>query len=204
MLDYMDELAKLWDDALVEAAENSGGDATKKPKAKMQDRDYSYEALIMKPPIKIVDVLLKTVPTKGKKVDQVSMLGYARQGAGTIKNGSITQKYIYNLDLDRNILINRNGIVHGITGNATNGSTMNTAEVTYALPEILRNSVVVNEFIPRESDNVIAAYVLFGYARRAEGQEYIVRSTVHEREDNLSTVESVEIFDVLKGIKAKK
>lgn len=205
MLDYMDELTKLWDDALVEAAENRGG--TKKGssiEAKQSQRDYSYESLIKKSPIKIVDVPLQTVPTKGKKVDQVSMLGYARHGAGTIKNGAITQKYIYNPDLNRNILITRDGIVHGITGHTTNGSTMNTAEVTYSLPEILRNSVVVNEFIPRESDNAIASYVLFGYARRADGQEYIVRSTVYEREDNLSTVESVEIFDVLKGIKAKK
>ena len=81
---------------------------------------------------------------------------------------------------------------------------MNTAEVTFVLPEILRNSVVVNELIPREGDNAIASYVLFGYARRSDGKEYIVRSTVYERDYNMAAVESVEVFDILKGIKAKK
>ena len=196
----------------IEAAESNKKGKTKAAKsnkkdkttAQISDRDYNYDELIKKNPIKIVDFQVQTVPTKGKKVHQTAMLAPARQGADTLQEGSITQRYAYNADLGKNILITRDGIVHGITGNYKNSSTMNTAEVTFVLPEILRNSVVVNELVPRPGDNATASYVLFGYARRSDGNEYIVRSTVYEREDNMAAVESVEIFDILKGIKAKK
>ncbi len=45
--------------------------------------------------------------------------------------------------------------------------------------------------------------ILFGHARKTDGQEYLVRSTVNHFGINKSVVDSVEIYDVLKGAKAK-
>ena len=84
---------------------------------------------------------------------------------------------------------------------------MSTAEVEVVLPEILRNSISVNELSPRDEDRakgIVKSYVLFGYAKRLDGQEYLVRSTINHYDGNKSIAESVLIYDVLKGTKAKK
>ena len=51
---------------------------------------------------------------------------------------------------------------------------------------------------------VLKSYVLFGYAKRSDGQEYFVCSTVNHFDQNKSIVDTIEIYDVFKGAKAKK
>ena len=62
---------------------------------------------------------------------------------------------IYIKDINSNVLLAKDGVVHGLQGNKTNSGTMNTAIVSRALPRILRNSIAVNELNPRsEKDGV--------------------------------------------------
>ena len=166
---------------------------------------YSYDNLVAKDPIKVVTVKERPVPVRGKKVDRgaVSAIALANANAQSDKLGNI-QRYIHIPDIDSNVLLNKKGVEHGLLGNKTNSGTMATAEVSGDLVEILRNSIAVNQMNPRSDADGDFSYVLFGYAKNENGQEYIVKSTVNHFAESKSVVDSVEIYDVLKGSKAKK
>ena len=169
---------------------------------------YSWDTLTKKAPVKIVSVPIVGIPTtKRGKIDSAKFTPIGKAGAALLSDArGKTQHYVRIADIGENVLINRRGVEHGIQGRITNSSTMSTAEVTAALPDILRNSVAVNEIAPREGhpEDGLYSYILFGYARRTDGQEYLVRSTVNHRDSNQSVLDSVEVYNVLKGIKAKK
>lgn len=165
---------------------------------------YSYETLVQKPDIVVTQVPMRTVPTRGKKVKTSEIAHEIRAQMPTLHGPKSDQTYVHIPDLGRLVGVPQAGVVHGMAGNKTNSGTMSTAEVTYALPDILRNSVVVNELNPRPGSQEAYSYVLFGLAERMDGKQYLVKSTVNHFSDNRSAVESVEIYDVLKGIKARK
>lgn len=165
---------------------------------------YSYETLVRKPDIVVTQVPMRTVPTRGKKVKTSEIAHEIRAQMPTLHGPKSDQTYVHIPDLGRLVGVPQAGVVHGMAGNKTNSGTMSTAEVTYALPDILRNSVVVNELNPRPGSQEAYSYVLFGLAERMDGKQYLVKSTVNHFSDNRSAVESVEIYDVLKGIKARK
>lgn len=180
-----------------QASEKSG--ASSLPK-----QSYTYEALIQKPDVSVTQVPMRTVPTKGKRLNVPEIAKAGREQAELRQGADTQQRVVFVPDLKADVLIGAPGARHGLTGNKTNSSTMNTAEVTYALPQVLQNSVAVNEQSPRAESDGEYSYVLFGYARREDGKEYLVKSTVNHFTDNKSVVEDVEVYDVLKGIKARK
>lgn len=166
---------------------------------------YTYEALTQKPDLKIVQIQDAEIPTKGKKLDTGIIAEEGRKNSGVLSHFERgVQRYVFVPDINANVLLQKRGLTHGITGNKTNSSTMNTATVTYQLPDILRNSVAVNERNPRAEADGDFGYILFGYARGADGQEYVVKSTINHFSDNKAVIDSVEVYDVLKGSKAKK
>ena len=169
---------------------------------------YSWDALSKKAPIRIVSVPTVGIPTtKRGKIDATKFQAVGKTGADTqIGAMGSTQTYVTIPDIGENVLINNRSIRHGLQGQLTNAGTRATAEVTASLPDILRNSIAVNAQTAREDkpDDGLYSYILFGYARRNDGQEYLVRSKVNHFAQNKSVVESVEIYNVLKGIKAKK
>lgn len=195
-----------WTEYVREAIEQAETKNTASGGARMSaeaDR-YSYQALTQKPPIKVVEISDRAIPTKGKKLNKDEIAGAGRRKAAVLYNDSRgKQRYVYIKDLGGNVLVPPNGFKHGILGNKTNSGTMRTAEVTYDLVEILRNSIVVNELDARPTDNCEFSYVLFGYAVKEDGTEYVVKSTVNHYSDNKSVVDSVEIYDILKGSKAQ-
>ncbi len=172
----------------------------------INENPYTYEALVSKPDMVVTMVEERDIPEKGKRLDTSTIADDARSKAETLRNDEYgDQKYVYIKDLDAKVLTPKKGFVHGIIGNKTNGSTRNTAEVTYDLTDILKNSIAVNEKNPRTADDGEYSYILFGYAKRiSDGKEYIVKTTVNHFGINRSVVDSVEIYDVLKGSKAKK
>lgn len=170
-----------------------------------RNQNYTYDALVSKPDITVTRVPMREVPTKGKRLDVSKIGSDGRSRATELTNDLFgSQRYTEIPDIGANVLITQESARHGLTGNKTNSSALNTAEVTYALPEVLRNSVAVNELNPRSEADGEYSYVLFGMAEREDGKQYLVKSTVNHFSDNKSVVESVEIYDILKGIKARK
>lgn len=202
---FMDEYSRNLDEDLEEMADNLEAGT------KMSDR-YSPEVLFAKDPLAVATFPVKAVPAKRKKVNLPEIVKEAKKGTGSIvyavnKEKPTIQRYVHISDIDSNVLVNTRGITHGAKGNITNSSSMSTAEVERVLPDVLRNSIAVNEMSPRDEDianGVVKSYILFGYAKRADGKEYLVRSIINHFEGNKSMASSITIYDVLKGMKAKK
>ncbi len=178
--------------------------ATGNERTLTDDAPYSYEALVQKPPVEVVVFKERPIPTKGKKLDTSAIADEGLKGASVIEIDSKMQRYVYIRDIGENVSLPKRGVVHGITGNKTKGSALNTAQVTYYLPDILRNSIAINELNPRTEEDGEYSVVLIGYCESEEGNGYIVRSTVNHFSQNRSIVDDLQIYNVLKGAKSKK
>ena len=213
MTDYFEQQQALWEDLLVGAVRKQA-EGTKSAaseggvKAAEREDPYSYENLTSKDPMVVVKFDAQPLPMTKKegktRVNSAELSKTAIQSADVLSNPPAgDMRYVFIIDLGQNVKINREGIAHGVLGLITNSSTMRTAEVSFAIADILRNSVVINEMVPRADEDGITTYVLFGIALRSDGNAYLVRSTVNHFSDNRSILKSVEVFNALKGIKAK-
>lgn len=180
--------------------------------AEERAKSFSYDALIKKDPVRVVQIQSKAIPTRGKRINANALAVEARAKAPVIvyqaENGDTReQRYVFIPDLGANVLFNTKGVLHGAVGNITNASARVTAEVTPDLAEILQNSIKVNERGPRanpKKGDGEYSHVLIGAAENEKGDVYIVRSQIGHFADNKTALESMEIYDVLKGAKAKK
>lgn len=185
MLDYMDELTKLWDDALVEAAENR--QKVKNTETKQSPRDYSYEALISKPDMKLT-VVDSNVPN-----NRADIIALAKKNAASIgtthDNGSVS---VYVKDVKKEIILGTDGLKHSLDRRAETN-----AFITIKAGEILQNSIRINEITPQKKE-AEAGYILIGAAINETNDLYIVRSVINRFSNELMSM------DVLYAINAKK
>lgn len=185
MLDYMDELTKLWDDALVDAAENR--QKAKITETKQSQRDYSYEALISKPDMKLT-VVDSNVPN-----NRADVIAQAKKNAASIgtthENGSVS---VYVKDVKKEIILGTDGLKHSLDRRAETN-----AFITIKAGEILQNSIRINEITPQKKE-AEAGYILIGAARNETNDLYIVRSVINRFSNELMSM------DVLYAINAKK
>jgi|GEM_PF-2569415 len=176
------------------------------------ERQYTYDALIKKDPVRIVPVQSREIPTRRKRIDAGKLAAEARSQAPVLVYQMPTgetrqQRYVFIPDLNANVLVQPEGFAHGSVGNITNRSSRETAEITPELVEILRNSIKINERGPRANPKPTDGEygnILIGIAQNEKGDVYIVRSTVNHFANNKSGLESMEIYDVLKGSRARK
>lgn len=182
---------------------------TKDPDVRFsEDNKYTYESLVQKDDMKIVRFNNPEVKVKEgsrrKRIDASELRKAAAGNSITLEGLFGNQSYVYIPDIKSNVLINRDGLDHGTQGNITNSSAYNTALITPSIPLILENSIAINELVPRTESDGINSKVLIGYAENEFGDGFIVKSTVNEFEKNKSALDGIEIYDVLKGSKAKK
>ncbi|MGM9601999.1 MAG: hypothetical protein ACI3W5_10550 [Faecousia sp.] len=178
----MDELTKLWDDALVEAAENR--QKVKNTETKNSPRDYSYEALISKPDMKLT-VVDSNVPN-----NRADIIAQAKKNAASIgktnDDGSVT---VHVVDIDVDVVVGTKGLRHSLDRRIDiNGP------VTIKAGEILQNSIRVNELTP-ELNDASESYVLIGAARKDSGELYIVRSVVNRFSNSLVSMDVLYAFN---------
>ena len=177
-----------------------------------QGNAYSYDELIKKDPVRVVPIQSREIPTREKRINANALTAEARAKAPRVlyqaQNGDLRdQRYVYVPALGANVLFSTKGVLHGAIGNITNTAARTTAEVTPDLAEILQNSIKINERGPRENPkrgDGEYAHILIGAAQNEKGDVYIIRSQINHFADNKTALESMEIYDVLKGAKAKK
>ena len=154
-------------------------------------RDYSYEALINKPDIKITEI----DSFNGKKNNDTrkNIVDKAVENAAAIgrknENGNAV---IYVKDIDTEIILSKSGLRHGIDRRFEL-----LAPVLLKSGEILKNSIRINELIPR-IDNISKSYILIGVAKNIKNEPYIISFVVNKVTSELSAI------DVLYAINAKK
>ena len=157
---------------------------------KYQAREkYSYDELISK------DDMPLTKITISQTVNRSNVIATAKKEAAKVgktnPDGSVS---VYVKDAKADVIVSPEGLRHGLT---YRGSLSEKAAVIEKIGEILKNSVKVNELVPK-NENARATYVLIGCAVDGDGNQYVVRSIVNSFTYNLESV------DVLYAANTKK
>lgn len=165
---------------------------TKRRKLK---KDYSYNALISKQDIKVTELDASNIYNADGKIDRHNIIKKGIENVREKNNPRNTNEnvYVYIPDIDRNVLVGKRGLTHGLSRNADA-----TALVTTKIGDVLENSIRINELYPRK--NEIGSYILLGLAKDSNMNYYPVRVIISQ----YSTVEEVEVLDVLYAVNAKK
>ena len=135
--------------------------------------NYSYEELVEKPPLSIV-VLPKKIPMmKNGKIDikEIVAIGKSNARKQNNPNNSETNTYVHIDDIGLDVLLGKNGMVHGIA------RSKETALAIMKIGDVLKNSIVVNELDGSATRKTDMSYVLLGACRDTENF-YVVRSLV--------------------------
>ncbi len=156
---------------------------------------YSYRTLTSKPDMRVSKIGTESPFDADGKLDRRRIVEKGIENVRQKKNPKNTDEnaYVYISDIDRNVLVTKDGLRHGLSRNAEA-----TAKVTLNIGDILENSIRVNELVPRK--NTIGGYVLLGIAQDENKNYYPVRVVVNQ----YSAVEEVEALDVLYAVNAKK
>ena len=154
---------------------------------KSSDSDYSYEKLTSKPDMNIT-ILDSTYPNS-----RADIIHQAKKNAASVgkrnKDGSVS---VYVDDLSSDVIIGTNALKHSLDRRLNIN-----APVMLKIEEILKNSVKVNELMPR-SENIKSTYALIGAAKNINSEIYVVSFIVNSFTNELDTV------DVLYSANAKK
>ena len=161
---------------------------TKESGIKYSDRDYSYNALVSKPDMKVTTVG-GNIPTNRADVIAEAKKNAAKLGKFNSKDGSVS---VYVNDIDTDVVLGTPGLKHSLDRRFNEN-----AAVTLKAGEIIQNSIRINELRPQKAE-AKASYVLIGAAKNENGDLYIVRSVVNRFSNELASM------DVLYAINAKK
>ena len=159
---------------------------TKDNDIRFSERNYSYDALVSKPDMKVTTLYdfdqhdRKDVVKKAKK--NATSVGKANS------DGSVS---VYVNDIDREVIVSTKSIRHSLDSR----SKVNIP-VVLKIGEILKNSIKINELNPRE-ENISQSYVLMGMAKNPNNEPYIVSFVVNSYTNTIDTV------DVLYSANAK-
>lgn len=143
-----------------------------------EEREYSYDSLVSKPDVRIAQLPDTSDIERNQYVEDTvlfgkNMIAIARKNRNA-KNTE-TATYLYCEDLGANVLISRNSFKHG----ADRSMDRLYVSVCKALPEVLNNSIVINELKPRDN-TTNGSYILLGIAERG-GNLVAIRSIVNKK-----------------------
>lgn len=156
---------------------------------KYSNRDYSYNALISKPDMKVTTVDTKKVPETRADIVSMAKKNAAKVGEINIKDGSVS---VLVEDIGRNVILAKKGLVHGL-----DRRLKEFAPYTVKAGEIIKNSIKINELTPKDA-NAEQSYILIGSAKNSSGTLSVVRSVINKYSNELSSM------DVLYALNAKK
>ena len=159
---------------------------TKDRGIKYHGRDYSYEALVNKPDMKLTTV------DDTVKYNRADAVYYALKNAASVgytnENGNAV---VHVKDTNTDVIVPKKGLVHGLDRRFES-----QVPVLVKIGNVLENSIRVNELVPR-SETVSNTYVLIGAARGNNGL-YIVSFVVNRFSNEVTEM------DVLYSANAKK
>lgn len=159
---------------------------TKDGGIKLSDRDYSYNALVSKPDMKVTTIS-GNVPK-----NRADVVYYAKKNAASFSKVSENgNPLVYVDDIDTEVMLSTKGLRHGLDRRFDVN-----APVTLKAGEIIKNAIRINELTP-DKDTVDASYVLIGVAKNEKNEPYIVQFVVNRATNEVTSV------DVLYSVNAK-
>ena len=159
---------------------------SKKSQEKLSDRDYSYETLTNKPDMQIT-VLNDNPLSNRAEIVKEGKKNVAHNGKQH-NDGSVS---VYVNDIDSDIIVTTESLRHGL-----DRRTFVIAPVVEKVGVILKNSIRINELLPRE-ENTKRTQVLIGTAKDKNNNPYIVTFVVNTKNE-------VVEMDVLYSVNVKK
>lgn len=151
------------------------------------DSPYDYDALIRKPDmiLTVVDdtTVLSRADIKTEAINNAASIGYTNENGNAV---------VHVDDVDSDIIVPKKSIAHGL-----DRRTDAQSAVFVKIGEVLKNSVKVNELLPR-AENIKNSYVLVGAAVGKNGTPYIVSFIVNKHSNEISEI------DVLYSANTKK
>lgn len=163
------------------------GKVQEQSRAYLSNNKYSYEWFISKPDMALTSV---NDSVKYNRADIVSLaLKNAASVGYTNQNGNAV---VHVDDTDTDVIVPKRSLVHGLD------RRINTqAPVLVEIGNVLKNSIRVNELIPRAVE-IRNTYVLIGAAQNQDGNLYIASFVVNKYSNEVSEI------DVLYSANAKK
>lgn len=212
MLDRMQELQKLWDDALVDAAktkaakENTAGDGSVQEQARQayenknlaEDSEvYNYGFLTSLPDMRITR--LPEVPMirdTGGKVNSAVVITEGMKNARSVGGERDGKIYVQNAYTGRQLRIDTSSIRHGLNGGVNRLIT--NARLGAVIGDVVQNAVPVNALYNKAKD-VMGTYAMAAYANDSRNREFVAIVTVEQRSGNISGLESYDVTHAVSG-----
>ena len=155
------------------------------------DQRYSYEELVKKPDMPVVDI---GGAEEVEGLTRKQIIDKAKENAQKV--GKVDNELLYTSvhvdDTNTDVIITKDGLRHGL-----DRRLQANAGVTIHAGEILKNSVCINEIVSKKA-GATGAYILIGAAENSTGNLYIVEFVVNRYSGELVTM------DVLYSLNAKK
>lgn len=162
----------------------------KKKLTETERESVSYNVLVNKPDMSITRI--ETLDNFSRK----KIVAKARTNVENYGEKGIDGTYnVYVEDIDRNIIIGKNSLIHGL-----HRDYRDTAMVTGHIAEYLRNAIIINYLEPKHK-MATNTYLLLGYGETESGEQYPAYFVV----DTLITGQEVlREFDRLYSVSGKK
>lgn len=212
MLDRMQELQKLWDDALVDAAnvkaakENTAGDGSVQEQARQayenknlaEDSEvYNYGFLTSLPDMRITRLPeVPMVRDTGGKVNSAVVITEGMKNARSVGGERDGKIYVQNAYTGRQLRIDTSSIRHGLNGGVNRLIT--NARLGAVIGDVVQNAVPVNALYNKAKD-VMGTYAMAAYANDSRNREFVAIVTVEQRSGNISGLESYDVTHAVSG-----
>ena len=155
---------------------------------------YTYNKLAQKADMPVTKLAEDLPINSDGKINRADILAKAMNNVRDKNNLHNTENtsFIYVKDIDKNILVGKDALRHGLMRNSKD-----TAKVTTKIGDVLENAIKVNELKPR--NNTLGGYVLMGIGIDDKGNYYPTRIIVNNYE-----VQKIEPLDVVYAVRTKK
>lgn len=148
---------------------------------------YAYDTLIRKPDMALTVVddnaMLSRADIKAEAIKNAASVGYTNENGNAV---------VHVDDVNSDVIVPKKSIAHGL-----DRRTDAQSAVFVKIGEVLKNSVKVNELLPR-AESIKNSYVLVGAAVGKNGTPYIVSFIVNKHSNEISEI------DVLYSANTKK
>lgn len=159
-----------------------------------QQHNYTYDKLVAKKDITVVNVSDNIPRLNNGIIDRDTVIYKAKDNARTYNNSKTTKRdtYVYAPDIGQDVIIGNKRLKHGLSRGADV-----TAKVTMNIGDILTNSIAINELKGRVAKgktqpSTDMSYVLLGLCKDSKNT-YAVRTVVGKLSNQ---IESMDIFQV--------
>lgn len=158
----------------------------------LQKRNYTYDEIVSKNNMQIIDLSREIPRRTDGKIDKKSLVETAMKNAAKVgKQNAQGNAIIHVDDIERDVVLSKASLRHGIDRRIER-----QAPVILQIGGILKNSIEINELIPKKQ-LAKNSYVLLGVAQK-NGERHIISSIVN------SFTNEIEQVDVLYSINVKK